>query len=94
MCVCKLRLATIFKADFLQTDQVSVERFNRESKVVNLQASQRPNSPDPFVDVVGGHPKNDLRSGACHIEPPAAAKRGSNRQASALDGEKQRSAAA
>ncbi len=80
------RLAPMELAHLLQADQIGVELLDRLAEVVNLQAALRPDAPHPFVNVVGRDAK--VRLNRAH-----PANFGSNRIASALDGEKQRSAA-
>ena len=70
-------------AHLLQADDVGIQLLDRVAQVMDLQPPGRPQTLDAFVDVVSGHPKN------CH-----GIKRGNISIASALEGEKQASAAA
>ena len=74
-------------AHFLQADDVGVELLDGMAEVVDLQPPRGPDALHTLVDVVGGDPR---RSFDRRIH---RANCGSNRIASALDGEKQASAA-
>ena len=82
----------VLRLEFLQADDVGIELLHRMADVVDLQAPRRPQALHAFVDVPGGHPQRGVFVALGH-HAPSWAKRGSIRIASALDGEKQVSAA-
>ena len=91
------RLAVVEVAHLLEEDEVGVQRFDAEADVVDLQALARPDAAHALVDVVGGHAQDVRRvqgggaGASCH--GVGGVNRGNWRIASALEGEKQRSAA-
>ena len=99
-----LSLACVEEAHFLQKNQVGVQRFNRQTQVVDLEPLARAKPAHTFVNVVGGHTQRAdagewrllcvvtvKRGVTVHASP--GKKRGSIKTASALLGEKHLSAA-
>ena len=85
-------LTAMHFAHFLQTHNVGIKLLYRVTQVMDLQAPCRPYALHTLVNVVGCY------TDPCHVTPRAeilacAAKRGICNIASALEGEKQRSAA-
>mmetsp|Transcript_59425 Transcript_59425/g.140448 ORF Transcript_59425/g.140448 Transcript_59425/m.140448 type:complete len:277 (-) Transcript_59425:1294-2124(-) len=94
------RIAVVEMPDLLQADEVGVQRGHTHLQVVDFEPLGRPEAAHALVDVVGRHPQHRAgrmrrgpRAGPHGIGTPTATKRGSCSTASALDGEKQRSAA-
>ena len=85
-----LRLTPVQLAHFLQANDVGIELLDRMTQVVDLQAPRRAYALHALVDVVGGNAQ-DVGGGRGWAHGEANC--GSNKMASALEGEKQRSAA-
>ena len=54
-------LAPVHLSDFLETDDVRVELFDRVPEVVDFQPLARPHALHTLVDVVGGDAKRVLK---------------------------------
>ena len=93
------RVAAVMQANLLQADEVGIERLDAQPEVVDLQALARADAAHALVDVVGGHAQAIMQAGVRRQSAGlkrihgAGTKRGSCSTASALLGEKQRSAA-
>ena len=91
------RVAAVVQAHLLQEHQVGVEGLDTQAQVVDLQALPRPDTAHAFVDVVRGHTQALVQAGVrrqvARLQRVHVMKRGSCNTASALLGEKQRSAA-
>ena len=89
------RVERVEAPHLLQEHEIGVERFDAEPEVVDLQPLARPDAAHALVDVVGGHAQQlaGVLGRRRTVSSSRYAKRGSCRIASALLGEKQRSAA-
>ncbi len=103
-----LRLPRVEEPHFLQEHEVGIQRFDGQAQVVDLQPLVRSEASHALVDVVGGHaqgghvglrrqqgglPGLESAHGLVSAGDKPGRNRGSCRMASALLGEKQRSAA-
>jgi hypothetical protein len=90
----KTFLTAVHPANLLQAHDVGIELLDRVTQIVNFKTPGWAYALNTFVDVVSGHTQNGVFVSLGHDQPMACENRGSIKMASALEGEKHRSAAA